>query len=109
MAKDHSATKTSDAMNMERRAAKMSSAYTKPKEQFRTCKCSDGAYRKLLIVTRETRTYDEEGRIKINGDVAHDRAQEHPLYEVHRTNLCAIHIGGKLILGFVITEEFTPL
>jgi len=94
--------KSAEEMNIERRATKRA---VKPKlvANYITAKCPDGAYRKLLIITRETATWD------VNGELAHDRAALHPLYAVHSDKLCAVTIKAEVILGFVLNGSFRPI
>ena len=103
------AMKTAEEMNAERRATKRAKTTKKVADSFRTCKCPDGAYRKLLVVTEQTMTYDAQGRIRVNGEVAHSRAQTDVRYLEHRDSLCVTHVKDKLLLGFVINGVFEGL
>jgi hypothetical protein len=88
--------------------AKNISTYAKTASPL-VVKCADGAFRRVFLVTRDTKTYDEKGYPKINGAGLHDLAQMNEHYAAHSAKLCCICLAGKLIAGFAINGLFIAL
>lgn len=106
--------KTAEQSDKERRAAHASRrppTKAKPELPGIVLKTPNGSFIKAKKIEPDTKTFDDKGRIMIDGAVAHAAAAnlDCDRYLVHKDKLCVAKDDGMIILGYAIEGSFVKI